>query len=257
MPAPSASAPKSSWPRASARARSSTPPATASRPSCAPRASGSPRCCGPRPTGRRRCCAPRARRRPSRRCSARSTPPSRTRPCWPTSTLRCCRSWRPGTPTRSGSSRPKTQRRPQGARFDGGGRRVAVRGAQVRPSKFSRPAQDRRVQRDRAGQAGRGGAESQKWVDAAQAEAQKIEHVQPAAQLPAPDATPGLPQFAGPTMGPSSRIRPTRPSSTRASSSRTPTPTPWGRPRAVPTGVSRAFRWRSPGVRSTRGQSWR
>ncbi len=49
--------------------------------------------------------APRARRRPSRRCSTPSTPPSPTRRCSPTSTCRCCRSWRPATRTRSGSSR--------------------------------------------------------------------------------------------------------------------------------------------------------
>lgn len=69
------------------------------------------------------------------------------------------------------------------------------------PSKFSAPPRidvfNEIEQAKRAEE-----AESQKWVDAAQAEAQKIEHVQPAAQLPAPDATPGLPQFADPDHGP-------------------------------------------------------
>ena len=52
-----------------------------------------------------RCCGPRARPRPSAPSSTRSMPVSRTRPCWPTSTCRCCRRSPGATPTRYGSCR--------------------------------------------------------------------------------------------------------------------------------------------------------
>ena len=79
-----------------------------------PRPSGSPGSCGPRVSGPRATWPRRARRRRSRPCSRRSTPPTRTRSCSRTSTCRRCRRSRRATRTRSGSSRASSPRRWRG-----------------------------------------------------------------------------------------------------------------------------------------------
>jgi regulator of protease activity HflC (stomatin/prohibitin superfamily) len=71
----------------------------------------------------------RARRRRSKRPSARSMPPSPIRRCWPISTCRRCRRSRRATRTRCGSSRASSARRWRGFR----GSPVAVVRARVCP----------------------------------------------------------------------------------------------------------------------------
>ena len=80
-----------------------------------------PRYCARKVTGPPASCRPKGRPRRSRPCSTRSTTPTRTRRCWPTSTSRRCRRSRPGSPTRSGSCRPNSPRRSKasGARSAG------------------------------------------------------------------------------------------------------------------------------------------